>query len=279
MVLRHDDRSPQSAPARALDLNLFRVLEAIHVQGGISAAARSLHVSQPAVSHALRRLREAFADPLFVRHGNRMLPTELTRRVMGDVQAHLRGLGAVLHSAQAFEPAMLELTFRLAVRDVMEAITFPRLMEQLWQAAPGVSVTSRRVPREALERELSGGHIDLAIERKTRLGPRIRGVKLVEESLAVVTRRPERPAAARRPTLATYLRARHVVVAQSTPASSQDVGTVLPLAVHEPPFAVPALEIMMYWHADRDADPAHRWLREMVQSGAEQVIRQTNRRR
>ncbi len=59
---------------------------------------------------------------------------------------------------------------------------------------------------------------------------------------------------------------------------ARELSRVLPLAVHEPPFPVPALEIMMYWHADREADPAHQWLREMVQSGAEQVIRMANRR-
>jgi DNA-binding transcriptional LysR family regulator len=312
---------PTVLPVR-LDLNLFRVLEAIHTQGGISGAARSLHVSQPAVSHALRRLRDAFDDHLFVRQGNRMQPTELTRRILPDVQAHLRGLGGLLHSTQVFEPATLEMTFSVGVRDVLEAITFPSLMQQLSQTAPGVAITSRRVPRESLERELTSGGLDLAIERKTRLGPRIRSIKLAEESLAVVMRRPEKPAAARKPGMAAYLGARHVVVTLGSEAGdpldrilaehgverrvalrcqhyfaaaqvvsqtdalltmprtyARELARVLPLAVHEPPFPVPALEIMMYWHADRDADPAHSWLREMVRAGAQQVISNKNKRR
>lgn len=312
---------PSALPAR-LDLNLFRVLDAIHTQGGISGAARSLNVSQPAVSHALRRLREAFDDHLFVRQGNRMLPTELTRRIVPDVQAHLRGLGAVLHSAQAFDPQTLELTIRVGVRDVMESITFPSLMTQLSQAAPGVAITSRRVPRQSLERELSSGQLDLAIERKTPMGPRIRSIKLTDESLVVVTRRPDKPAVARRPTMAAYLQARHVVVTLGSEVGdpldrilaehgwarrvvlrcqhyfaaaqvvaqtgalltmprtyARELARVLPLAVHEPPFPVPALEILMYWHADRDADPAHRWLRETVQAGAAQVMSKKNRSR
>ena len=63
-------------PDLRMDLNLFRVLEAIHTQGGISAAARSLHLTQPAITHSLNRLRELFGDPLFVRQGNRVIPTD-----------------------------------------------------------------------------------------------------------------------------------------------------------------------------------------------------------
>lgn len=311
---------PMAAASR-LDLNLFRVLDAIVTQGGISGAARALHVSQPAVSHALRRLREALGDELFVRQGNRMVPTELTRRVIGDVQAHLRGLAAVVHGARTFEPQQLEMTFRLGVRDVMEAITFPALMQHLQQAAPGVAITSRRVPRERLEQELASGLLDVAIERKTRLGPRIRSAKLAEETLAVVLRKEAGTRAVRRPSLQAYLRAPHVVVTLGSEAGdpldrllaaqgterrvmlrcqhyfaaaqvvaqtdalltmprtyAQALARVMPLAVYALPFEVPALEIMMYWHADRDEDPAHRWLRDLMQQGAAQVMKGANRR-
>ena len=94
-------------PLSRIDLNLFRVMDAVFVHGGISGAARHLHLSQPAVSHALARLREALGDPLFVRQGNRMLPTELTRRVTiidadDKVVSHLGdGTGAANPTADA----------------------------------------------------------------------------------------------------------------------------------------------------------------------------------
>jgi hypothetical protein len=65
-----------------IDLNLFRVLDAIYTYGGVSAAARVLHLTQPAVTHALKRLRDHLGDPLFVRQGNRLLPTEKVRTMM-----------------------------------------------------------------------------------------------------------------------------------------------------------------------------------------------------
>ena len=301
-----------SRPALRLDLNLFRVLDAIYTQGGISAAARALHLSQPAISHSLKRLREHFGDPLFVRHGNAMLPTERTRRIIGGVQAHLRGLAdAAGDHGQAFDPAGLEMNFQIAVRDVLESITFPRLMQHLQEAAPGVTIGSRRVPRALLERELLQGQLDLAIERQTRMASRIHSMKLAEETLVVVGARPAVPRAARgrsRPlTLQAYAQARHVgvslnadrddaldrmlaaqgvqrlvalrcqhyfaacqVVAQTgwlltMPRTyALELQQVLPLAVHEPPFAVPPIAFMMYWLADREDDPAHRWLRELI---------------
>ena len=62
--------TPMASPFTRLDLNLFRVMDAVYEHGGISGAARHLHLSQPAVSHALARLRRLWDDPLFVRQGN-----------------------------------------------------------------------------------------------------------------------------------------------------------------------------------------------------------------
>lgn len=307
-----------SAAARAdlrLDLNLFRVLDAIHTHGGISPAARALHLSQPAVSHALRRLRELFQDPLFVRHGNTMQPTERTRRVIAQVQAHVRGLGAVLHEAGNFDPARLEMSFEIGVRDVLESITFPRLMQSLARQAPGVSLISRRITRGEIEGELGAGRLDLAIERRTRVSTRIRSLKLADESLVVVGPRAASGRRRRALTLDDYLAARHVQVSLATEnadaldrflverglqrhvalrcqhyfAACQVVAQtgwlltmprtyalslaeVLPVQVHEPPFAVPPIPMLMYWHADRDDDPAHRWLRGLLAQGASKVM-------
>ena len=69
-----------------IDLNLFRVLDAIYLHGGITAAARALHLTQPAVTHALNRLRDHFGDPLFVRQGNRVMPTERTLAMIDDAR-------------------------------------------------------------------------------------------------------------------------------------------------------------------------------------------------
>ncbi|MDC6130834.1 LysR family transcriptional regulator, partial [Burkholderia gladioli] len=144
-----------------LDLNLFRVLDAIHSHGGISAAARTLHLTQPAVTHALNRLRAHFDDPLFVRQGNRMTPTERTRAMIGEVQRHLKGLQAAAQAQARFEPATLEQRFVVGIRDVLESIALPQLVERLAREAPRITVVSRRIVLAEVGREIAGGQLDL----------------------------------------------------------------------------------------------------------------------
>ena len=79
-----------------VDLNLLVVLEAIYTQGGVSSAANKLNLTQPAISHALTRLREFFDDPLFVRDGRGLAPTPLTRNLIEPLRRSLASVGAVL---------------------------------------------------------------------------------------------------------------------------------------------------------------------------------------
>lgn len=302
-------------PSSRLDLNLFRVMDAVYEHGGISGAARHLHLSQPAVSHALARLRRLWGDPLFVRQGNHMVPTELTRRVIGEVQDHLRGLQSIMAQAETFDPRTLSMTVRLGMRDVLEAITLPPLMARLAEVAPGVRLTSVRVPRDALAQSLTLGEVDLVIDRQRRVDARIRGERLADESLMVIMRRGH-ALAARAMSAADYFAGKHVMVAmqpeQPDPLQSvwaalgqgerdvvlrcqhyfsaanvvahsdalltlprtyaEQLAGTLPLVVAELPLPVPPMTIWMYWHADRENDPVHRWLRESVQLGARQAM-------
>lgn len=305
------------SPWSRLDLNLFRVFEAVHEHGGISGAARQLHLSQPAVSHALARLRRIWGDPLFVRQGNRMVPTELTRRVIKEVRAHLRGLQDCLAQAETFDPRTLDITLRLGMRDVMEAITLPPLMAHLADTAPGVRLASVRVPRADLERLLTLGEVDLVIDRQRRVAGRIMGAHLADEALAVVARQGH-PALKDGIDVSAYFQQGHVMVSmqpdQADPlqavwaglglperritlrcqhyfaaahvvAASDALLTLprtyaerlcesLPVVLLDLPVAVPPLGIWMYWHADRDGDPVHRWMRDSVSRGARQAMHQ-----
>ncbi len=194
-----------------MDLNLFRVLLAIHEHGGISPAARQLHLSQPAVSHALARLRQQFDDALFTRQGNQMVPTELARRVMADVRTHLHGLQSLVAPTATLDLATLNMTLRLGMRDVLEAITLPPLMAKLSQLAPQVRLTSVRVPRQRLAEALTQGEVDLVIDRQRRVGESIRGMALAEDRLAVVGRKGGQPADGSM-SVDAYFRAKHILV-------------------------------------------------------------------
>jgi DNA-binding transcriptional LysR family regulator len=195
------------------------------------------------------------------------------------VQAHLRGLQSLMGQAEGFDPATLNMTLRLGMRDVLEAITLPPLMARLGEVAPHVRVSSVRVPRDALEQVLTQGDVDLVIDRQRRVTPRIQGVHLADETLAVIMRRGH-PLADQALDAAAYFRHQHVMVTLQPEGpdplqavwSSLELTRALPLLLRELPVPVPSLGIWMYWHADRDGDPAHRWMRDSVTAGALQAM-------
>jgi DNA-binding transcriptional LysR family regulator len=209
-------------PDLRMDLNLFRVLDAIYTEGGISAAARVLHLTQPAITHSLNRLRELFDDPLFVRQGNRVIPTDKTRAVMNEVQQHLKGLQATTRMQPAFRAAELDREFRVGLRDVLESIAFPPLLTRLGTLAPQVRLLSRRMLPGNLNRELSSGGLDLVIDRRLPAGPQLSSEHLLDESLVVVMRR-DHPLAAAPLRRSDYLAARHVAVSQLGETAPLDV--------------------------------------------------------
>jgi len=289
---------------RRIDLNLFRVLDAIYTQGGVSAAARVLHLTQPAVTHALRRLRDQLGDPLFVRQGNRLLPTDKTRAMMPAVQGHLKGLLASTHAQPSFDPSCLQMEFVIGFRDILESIALPGLMASIGRDAPGVRVVSRRVAADEVERELSTGALDLAVDRPLRAGERISHRRLLDETLVVVMRR-DHPLS-RQLRRADYLAAQHVTVSPLGESSALDalmgqngmfrevrmvaqhyfsacqiaaasellltvpkayadhLAPLLPLAMQPLPVRIKAIPILAYWHDSKDNDRAHRWFRERL---------------
>jgi DNA-binding transcriptional LysR family regulator len=209
-------------PNLRMDLNLFRVLDAIYTHDGISAAARALHLTQPAITHSLNRLRELFGDPLFVRQGNRMVATDKVRTVMADVQLHLNGLQATTQTQAVFHPSGLDLEFTVGFRDVLEAIAFPSLIARVEKIAPNVRIVSRRIAASEVDRELAAGSIDLVIDRRLHAGPRLSSEHLLDESLVVVMRKAH-PLASGTLRRSDYLAAHHVAVSQLGEAVPLDV--------------------------------------------------------
>src|SRR5690606_660392 len=100
---------------RNLDLNLLVILQHLLEERSISAVARRLNLSQPAVSNALRRLRVAMDDPLFVRSGQGMQPTPLAERLAEPVGEALSLLTHMLDFRDAFDPTVGSRRFRVAM--------------------------------------------------------------------------------------------------------------------------------------------------------------------
>jgi DNA-binding transcriptional LysR family regulator len=141
---------------RTLDLNLLRVFDEVMAERSLTRAARNLSLTQPAVSNALRRLRETLGDELVQRSGQGMAPTPRALAIWPAVREALRQLQESLVPNE-FVPATASTTFVLAMADATAAEVMPGLVKTLDQEAPGVSIRvvplTTRDPRRLLDEE------------------------------------------------------------------------------------------------------------------------------
>ena len=179
---------------RQLDLNLLRVLSAIHRTGSVTGAGKALALSQPATSNALARLRDHFKDDLFVRSPSGLQPTRLCERLAPGVQAQLQTLEALVSVRDDFDPARSEMRWRLSLSDLGEMMFLPPLAAALRQQAPQAHVTNVSVAADDVPAALESRDIDFAIGI---LQPRHRGVRadlLFREHYVALTSSRWRPA-------------------------------------------------------------------------------------
>jgi DNA-binding transcriptional LysR family regulator len=194
-----------------VDLNLFVVLEAVYREGSLTRAGQQLNLTQPAISHALKRLRDLLQDPLFVRQGPQMVPTPFTHNMIEEVRQALQILEVNVSASRNFVPESAHRNFHLSLWEYAEALILPHLLQRLTHAAPGMSITTSRVKRRDLETELANGSVDLAIDIPMTMSDRIKNKWLLNEPF-VVTARCGHPAITDKLDLDTYLAQRHIQV-------------------------------------------------------------------
>jgi DNA-binding transcriptional LysR family regulator len=281
-----------------LDLNLLRVFDALVQDGSVTAAAERLHLSIPAASRALARLRRAVGDPVLVRAGRGMVPTPFALQIAPRVRS-LLDEAAALGNAKELDPAELRRTFTIRVSDGVVTSLVAAVAAQ----APGVVLRFVAEGDESVE-ALRDGSVDLEIGAGHDDESDIRSAVLFTERFVGVVRadhplgnRPTPRQLCRHPHVSVSRRGRvrgplddalHAVglrrhVAAVVPffsaaaqlvASSDYVGLVpRRLAAQHPSLRwfpiglpLPEVEARMFWHARLDADPAQRWLRETVLS-------------
>lgn len=193
-----------------VDLNLLVVFEAIYAQGSITRASETLHLTQPALSHALARLRELIADPLFVRSGNRMVPTALAEEIIAPVRRALTEIDSTLRQLHTFDPARSAREFRIGFRHVVETATLPSLAARVRACAPEVKISSVPYERDNLHGELASGALDLAVDVLMAPAEGVRHELLLSGRMVVVARQGH-PRVQGTIDLATYLGLDHVL--------------------------------------------------------------------
>jgi DNA-binding transcriptional LysR family regulator len=145
------------------DLNLVRVFLAVWETRSLTAAGQRLSLTQPAVSHALRRLRDAFEDPLFVRTAAGMKPTEMATRLHRPLGEALQIIQRAVQDSERFDPATAQRLFRVAMSDVSEFFFLPRLMVWLAATAPGVHLEIVPLNQATVIQAMRAGEVDLTI--------------------------------------------------------------------------------------------------------------------
>lgn len=233
------------ADLRDVDLNLLILFQHLLEDRSLSAVARRLDLSQPAVSNALRRLRLAFGDELFVRTAQGMLPTPRAQRLAGPVSEALAMLSQALQDQDAFDAATSTRRFRVAMTDVGEIHFMPRLMEVCVQVAPQVRIDSVRVQGPDLPREMEAGRVDLAIGAFDEMGAGTLQRMLFRQGYATLFRQAH-PSAHQGMGLKAFRAERHLIVSRAAPygqvnQSMERAG--VPLAEH---FSVPHFSAVPY---------------------------------
>jgi DNA-binding transcriptional LysR family regulator len=200
---------------RDLDLNLLVIFHQLLIDRSVSSAALNLELTQPAVSNALRRLRTALKDDLFVRTSQGMQPTPYAMQLADPVSSAIGTLHGALNRHDDFDPATTQQRFVVAMTDIGEIYFMPRLIETLLKQAPGVSVSTLRChPR--LGEALADGSVDLAVGLLPELQAGVYQRRLFHHRYVVLCRK-QHPIAALPMTRERYCEYGHVrVVAANT---------------------------------------------------------------
>lgn len=285
-----------------LDLNLLIALDALLDERSVGAAADRLHLSQPAMSRTLGRIRRATGDEILVRSGRSMLPTPYAEQIRAEVhQLVVRGQ-AIFGPGAELDLATLARTFTLQCNDIVASALVPRLLATITATAPGVDL---RVLGEADTDvdELRRGNVDVRVTDQIGHPADVRSTTVMTDTVVTVARRdvPVDPTTmdgfvalphvviSRRgrsrsqidDVLAEHGRGRRVAVTVPTLAlaiatvTDAALLTVAPaimvarqlgpeLRTFELPMPTPAIPAVLAWHARHERDGAHRWLRATI---------------
>ncbi|MGY5954711.1 LysR family transcriptional regulator [Kosakonia sp. BK9b] len=289
---------------RNLDLNLLKALDALLDERNVTRAAARLSLTQPAVSGMLTRLRDYFADPLFIRAPHGMVPTVRAQGLAEPVKRILADIEVLLQPA-AFVPQTATLTWTLAATDYALKVVIVPFIARLKQLAPGIRVRVETVEPQRLVSQLERGEVDTALMTPYSTPPELHSRVLFDEHFVCMMRANHPDAAPGQLSLDRFCALEHALVswdgdrfrgvvdgALAAQSRTRRVGVsvsnflILPelLAVSDmiavvpqrlarlapgmctldTPLPVPGFTKTMTWHARTHRDPAHLWLRNLL---------------
>lgn len=193
-----------------IDLHLIRVLHTVMIERSVSRAAVKLGMHQPAVSAALKRLREFAGDPLLVRSGASMVPTDVGLRMVEPAASILRAAEGLFTDVRRFDPRTARQTFRVAASDYLDPVFLPRLMVVLKQEAPLCAVEFYPLSAEtSYRRQLESGDVDVVIGNWPSPSEDLHMGRLFGDEVVCLVSR-QHPAVRRGWTAESWLAAEHI---------------------------------------------------------------------
>ncbi len=292
----------------AFDLNLLIVFDAVMQERSVTRAGSRIGLSQPAMSHALNRLRYMLKDELFVRTPAGMVPTPRAELLAQPLRNALNEMQLALEPA-AFDPAASDRRFTLALNNYAAVVLAPPLVTAALAAAPNVRLDLRPSGTLNIVERLDRGDLDLAVGAGDTPGERFAMLPLLDDRFVMVMRRGH-PSSRRALSPAEFAALPHLEVSSSHEDTSfidpwlADLGLTRrialrapylsaapilvqsdmvatfsrriaqefvrnhPLQICEPPYVSPRVETTLLWHRRLDRQPAHRWLRDLIISVA-----------
>jgi DNA-binding transcriptional LysR family regulator len=198
---------------KEIDANLLVTLDALLVDASVTRAAERLGRSASAISHALARLREIFNDELFVRAGQRLVPTAKAQELAPTVHVILAGMESLLRPDKPFDPSLSVREFAAASSEAGELILVEPLRKRLRSLAPSVHLdwTPSRRDTNIDSLRNARSHFVIDIEGTPVAAPDVRVAKLFDDSLTTLAR-PGHPLTARTPDAAAFAATDHVAV-------------------------------------------------------------------
>ena len=194
-----------------MDLNLLVTLEALLAEQNVTKAANRLHLSQPAVSAQLSRLRDLFDDPLLIPAQRGMTPTAKALELLDPLRHALEQVRATLAEHRHFDPGNAKLTVAIACTDYLQAVVARPLAMALRKQAPGVRIALRHLDPPQLEAQMVRGDVDLALMTPEHGPGSLRARRLFDERYVLIGRK-RHPGLRRGLTVEEFARLDHVIV-------------------------------------------------------------------
>ncbi len=287
-----------------LDLATLRVLRSLFETRNTTRTAEQLNISQPAVSRALAKLRDALGDAIMVKGPGGMVPTDRALEIRARLDVAIASLDELL-VRPVFDPGIATRAFRMTTTDYGALAVLPRLTRMLADVAPGISIEILPFSPDAF-RQLGEGQTDFVLYSDDEVPLPLRSRKLYREGYASLARR-DHPALAKPMDLESFLAWPHALVtvmggrkgvvddalaalgrqrvialwlpyfatAASVIAHTDMILTVPARAADElsragalgrfePPLAIEGFDYRLLWHDRSHADPGHKWLRDVI---------------